>query len=238
MQESLKVLLELQKMDQDLHELEQYKVDIPSQLETMSSVTSEAETRLTDQETKVADIDKNRRQHERELETAQEQIKKYQGQLYSVKTNKEYDALQAEIQTQKIKISEFEDEILQLITEAETVGEILETMRAETDSLVQGFSEERTVLETRLSAVDEDVAVKMDERKRMAMRVENRILKVYDRLRRGLRGMTVVPVKKGACSGCFYVIPLQVMLLIRQEQKLIFCESCGRILIVEEGLEG
>jgi len=237
MQESLKVLLELQKMDQDLHELEQYKVDIPSQLETMSSVTSEAETRLTDQETKVADIDKNRRQHERELETAQEQIKKYQGQLYSVKTNKEYDALQAEIQTQKIKISEFEDEILQLITEAETVGEILETMRAETDSLVQGFSEERTVLETRLSAVDEDVAVKMDERKRMAMRVENRILKVYDRLRRGLRGMTVVPVKKGACSGCFYVIPLQVMLLIRQEQKLIFCESCGRILIVEEGLE-
>lgn len=237
MQESLKVLLELQKMDQDLHELEQYKVDIPSQLETMSSVTSEAETRLTDQETKVADIDKNRRQHERELETAQEQIKKYQGQLYSVKTNKEYDALQAEIQTQKIKISEFEDEILQLITEAEAVGEILETMRAETDSLVQGFSEERTVLETRLSAVDEDVAVKMDERKRMAMRVENRILKVYDRLRRGLRGMTVVPVKKGACSGCFYVIPLQVMLLIRQEQKLIFCESCGRILIVEEGLE-
>ena len=237
MQESLKVLLELQKMDQDLHELEQYKVDIPSQLETMSSVTSEAETRLADQETKVADIDKNRRQHERELETAQEQIKKYQGQLYSVKTNKEYDALQAEIQTQKIKISEFEDEILQLITEAETVGEILETMRAETDSLVQGFSEERTVLETRLSAVDEDVAVKMDERKRMAMRVENRILKVYDRLRRGLRGMTVVPVKKGACSGCFYVIPLQVMLLIRQEQKLIFCESCGRILIVEEGLE-
>ena len=74
MQESLKVLLELQKMDQDLHELEQYKVDIPSQLETMSSVTSEAETRLTDQETKVADIDKNRRQHERELETAQEQL--------------------------------------------------------------------------------------------------------------------------------------------------------------------
>ena len=237
MQESLKVLLELQKMDQDLHELEQYKVDIPSQLETMSSVTSEAETRLTDQETKVADIDKNRRQHERELETAQEQIKKYQGQLYSVKTNKEYDALQTEIQAQKIKISEFEDEILQLITEAEAVGEILETMRAETDSLVQGFSEERTVLETRLSAVDEDVAVKMDERKRMAMRVENRILKVYDRLRRGLRGMTVVPVKKGACSGCFYVIPLQVMLLIRQEQKLISCESCGRILIVEEGLE-
>ena len=67
MQESLKVLLELHKMDQHLPELEQFKVDIPSQQETISAVTSEAETRLTDQETKVADIDKNRRQHEREL---------------------------------------------------------------------------------------------------------------------------------------------------------------------------
>ena len=237
MQESLRALLELQKTDQDLHELEQYKVDIPNQLETMETVQSEAETRLTDQETKVADIDKNRRQYERDLQAAQEQIKKYQGQLYSVKTNKEYDALQAEIQAQKNRISELEDAILQLISDAETEQEALETIRGETESLIERFSEERTTLQSRLSAVDEDVAVKMDERKRMAMRVENPVLKVYDRIRRNLRGMTVVPVKKGACSGCFHVIPLQVVMQIRQGRKLVSCESCGRILILEEGLE-
>ncbi len=237
MQESLRALLELQKTDQDLHELEQYKVDIPNQLETMETVQSEAESRLTDQETKVADIDKNRRQYERDLQAAQEQIKKYQGQLYSVKTNKEYDALQAEIQAQKNRISELEDAILQLISDAEAEQEALETIRGETESLLERFSEERTTLQSRLSAVDEDVAVKMDERKRMATRVENQVLKVYDRIRRNLRGMTVVPVKKGACSGCFHVIPLQVVMQIRQGRKLVSCESCGRILILEEGLE-
>ena len=237
MQESLRAVLELQKTDQDLHELEQYKVDIPNQLETMETVQSEAETRLTDQETKVADIDKNRRQYERDLQAAQEQIKKYQGQLYSVKTNKEYDALQAEIQAQKNRISELEDAILQLISDAEAEQEALETIRGETESLIERFSEERTTLQSRLSAVDEDVAVKMDERKRMATRVENQVLKVYDRIRRNLRGMTVVPVKKGACSGCFHVIPLQVVMQIRQGRKLVSCESCGRILILEEGLE-
>ena len=237
MQESLRALLELQKTDQDLHELEQFKVDIPNQLKTMETVQSEAETRLSDQETKVADIDKDRRQHERELQAAQEQVKKYQGQLYNVKTNKEYDALQAEIQAQKNRISELEDAILQLISDAETEQETLETIRGETESLIEQFSEERTALETRLSAVDEDVAVKMDERKRMAMRVENPVLKVYDRIRRNLRGMTVVPLKKGACSGCFHVIPLQVIMQIRQGQRLVSCESCGRILILEEGLE-
>lgn len=237
MQESLRALLELQKTDQDLHELEQFKVDIPNQLKTMETVQSEAETRLSDQKTKVADIDKDRRQHERELQAAQEQVKKYQGQLYSVKTNKEYDALQAEIQAQKNRISELEDAILQLISDAETEQETLETIRGETESLIERFSEERTELESRLSAVDEDVAVKMDERKRMAMRVENPVLKVYDRIRRNLRGMTVVPLKKGACSGCFHVIPLQVIMQIRQGRRLISCESCGRILILEEGLE-
>ena len=237
MQESLRALLELQKTDQDLHELEQYKVDIPSQLETMSTAQAEAETGLADQEAKVEDIEKDRRQHERELQTAQEQVKKYQGQLYSVKTNKEYDALQTEILAQKTLISELEDAILQLISEAEAESETLETMRGETRSLIERFDEERAALESRLSAVDEDVAVKMDERKRMSMRVENRILKVYDRIRRNLRGMTVVPVKKGACSGCFHVIPLQVMLQIRQGHRLVSCESCGRILVTEEGLE-
>ena len=237
MQESLRALLELQKTDQDLHELEQFKVDIPDQLETMQTVQSEAESRLGDQETKVGDIDKDRRRHERDLQAAQEQVKKYQGQLYSVKTNKEYDALQMEIQAQKNRISELEDAILQLISETEAEQETLETMRGETESLVERFGEERTALESRLSAVDEDVAVKMDERKRMAMRVENRVLKVYDRIRRNLRGMTVVPVKKGACSGCFYVIPLQVVMQIRQGHRLVSCESCGRILILEEGME-
>lgn len=237
MQESLRALLELQTKDQDLHELEQYKVDIPNQLESMKTAQSEAETRLSDQEAKVADIEKNRRQHERDLQAAQEQVKKYQGQLYSVKTNKEYDALQAEIQAQKNRISELEDAILQLISETESEQETLESIRGETESLIERFGEERTALESRLSAVDEDVAVKMDERKRMAMRVENQVLKVYDRVRRSLRGMTVVPVKKGACSGCFHVIPLQTVMQIRQGRKLISCENCGRILIYEEGPE-
>ena len=237
MQESLRALLELQKTDQDLHELEQYKVDIPNQLETMKSAQAEAESRLTEQETKVEELDRDRRQRERELQTAQEQVKKYQGQLFSVKTNKEYDALQAEIQAQKILIGELEDDILQLITEAEAAVEALEAMRGETDSLVARFSEESGALESRLSAVDEDVAVKMDERKRMAMRVENRVLGVYNRIRRNLRGMTVVPIKKGACSGCFNIIPLQIVLQIRQGQRLVSCESCGRILIIEEGME-
>ncbi len=237
MQESLRALLELQKTDQDLHELEQDKVDIPNQLETMRATQTEAEAGLADQEAKVEEIEKNRRRHERELQAAQDQVKKYQGQLYSVKTNKEYDALQIEIQAQKTLMLELEDAILQLIAEAEAESEVLETMRGETASLAERFDEERAALESRLSVVDEDVAVKRDERKRMSMRVENQILKVYDRIRRNLRGMTVVPVKKGACSGCFHVIPLQVVMQIRQGRRLVSCESCGRILMLEEGLE-
>ena len=237
MQESLKTLLELQKVDQDLYTLKQNKVDIPNQLETMNSEQIEAETRVNNQEEKEADFDRNRRQSERDLEVVQDQIKKYQGQLYSVKTNKEYDALQAEIQTQKTVIGNLEDSILQLITEAESATETLDVMRAETEALIAQFGEERGKLESKLEAIDENVAIKMDERTRMAMHVENRILKVYDRLRRNLGDMTVVSVKKGACSGCFYVIPLQVVLQIRQSEKLISCESCGRILMIEDGEE-
>ena len=53
-------------------------------------------------------------------------------------------------------------------------------------------------------------------------------------------GLAVVPVKRGACGGCFNIVPPQMQAEIREQKKIIVCEHCGRILagvedeIVEE----
>jgi len=69
------------------------------------------------------------------------------------------------------------------------------------------------------------------------MRIEARVARVYNRIRRILGGLAVVPLKKGACGGCFNIIPLQVVAEIRQMNRLTICESCGRIVLVEEAVE-
>ena len=94
------------------------------------------------------------------------------------------------------------------------------------------------VLETeQLAHVDEDVQVKQDERIRTQMHVVGGVLSAYDRVRIGRRQNAVVPLKKGACGGCFHVIPLQQVAEIKQMKRLVDCEACGRILVPETGAD-
>ena len=50
-------------------------------------------------------------------------------------------------------------------------------------------------------------------------------------------GIAAVPVKKGACGGCFRQLSPQLLVEARRTDKLLRCENCGRMLIwKDEGL--
>jgi len=236
MQESLRMLFQLQEIDQRLHELERLKFDIPERIGALDRKDEEISTRLKAAQEQLEALQKERRQQERDLQAAQDQIKKYMGQLLQVKTNKEYDAMQHEIAVYKIRIGEHEDAILKLMEAAETASQTLEEMSREATAGQEECRTARTQLQERLSAIDDDVAVRLDERKRMAMKIEIRVVQTYDRVCRGHQTDAVVYLKKGACGGCYRVIPLQVIAEIRKMTRVITCEACGRILATEPEL--
>ncbi|MBT8386671.1 MAG: hypothetical protein KJO12_04615, partial [Ignavibacteria bacterium] len=41
-------------------------------------------------------------------------------------------------------------------------------------------------------------------------------------------------IKRSACSGCHNIVPSQRQLEIRRNNRLFFCEYCGRILVSAE----
>ena len=63
----------------------------------------------------------------------------------------------------------------------------------------------------------------------------------YEKLvNRQRNGLSVVKVSRGACGGCFNIVPPQRQAEIKEKKKIILCEYCGRILadvIVEEVVE-
>ena len=71
----------------------------------------------------------------------------------------------------------------------------------------------------------------MKDREKATKNIEDRLLNSYNKLRNNARnGLAVVPVSRGACGGCFNVVPPQRQADIRDNKKLIVCEHCGRIL--------
>jgi predicted nucleic acid-binding Zn-ribbon protein len=71
----------------------------------------------------------------------------------------------------------------------------------------------------------------MDEREKATQKIEDKLLKYYQRLRTSLtNGLAVVRVVRGAAEGCNIVIPPQKIAEIREKKKIVIDEHSGRIL--------
>lgn len=106
-----------------------------------------------------------------------------------------------------------------------TLGERLkdlDTKKKELGSITAESEEEEKTL-----------AIARDEQ---AAQVDERLLRSYTKIRsNAMNGLAVVLVKRGACGGCFNMVPPQRQVEIREKKKIIVCEHCGRVFAdVEE----
>jgi predicted nucleic acid-binding Zn-ribbon protein len=70
-----------------------------------------------------------------------------------------------------------------------------------------------------------------EERSKVIQQVEEKLLKVYERIRKSARNhLAVVVVKREACGGCFNRVPPQKQADIKEKKSIIVCEHCGRII--------
>jgi len=231
MQQILNLLLDLQEIDEQLGELDRSKVYLPEMIDNINGEIDVLETQLREYRESFQAAKMKQKQIELDIETDKQELERYQKQMKVIKTNKEYDALVAEIDSRKQKISDNEDEILKLMSiideSTEKIGELekqLEEARANNIKHLENLRSELTSLEQKIGE-------KNNLRLKLTKTIDRRALTVYERIRRGKGGLAVVPLRKRACGGCFKQIPPQMVQQIRRGDRLYTCDSCGRILI-------
>ena len=101
----------------------------------------------------------------------------------------------------------------------------------------KNLEEKRTAL-AEVSRLTEDEELHFQhERQKAIARINKGDLAAYERIRKAKKGMAVVPLKKGACGGCFNRVPPQKLLELRQNERMYTCERCGRIIVSDEIVE-
>lgn len=162
-------------------------------------------------------------------------LEKYQEQLYLVTTNREYDALTAEIDYAKKEIADAEMVILEAEEENKTLenaiheSEILsETLKSDLEKAKEDL--EKTIQETREEKERLDA-----ERLEITKKIPRNILNVYERVRKARRGVAVVPIIRDACGGCNNRVIPQKRVDIYKRNKIVTCDICGRFIYSEEG---
>lgn len=234
MQNQLELLLKLQVIDYDLGELERSKEYLPDMMENL---TREIEESQTKHETAVSDLETARLRQgnlELEIKTRESQLAKFQQQMMSIKTNKEYDALVAEIDAVKGDISSKETELLETIERVGSLEKSIIEYKEKLEQIKENNSRQLEILQQKVDSIGDTTTAKKAERQRITSTIPGNVISVYERVRKGKGGSVLVVVKRRACGACYKALTPKKVQEIRKADHILTCDNCGRMLFWDD----
>lgn len=237
MREQLRSLWKLQQLDIEIAQLELQKESIPQKIQQTSQKIKLKEEELQGKHEKNNTFFTQRRRLEQDIEEARDRIRRYKTQLLQVKTNREYQALLHEINTEETKISAYEEESFEMLAESEELSHEIEKMSTELGKKREKFDKYKKELEEEFTRVGNTLRIKQEKRMSLTEKLDRMFLAKYEQVKKGRSGIGVVEISESTCTGCNTIIPPQFISEIRAGNKILTCEQCGRILVWRELVE-
>jgi uncharacterized protein len=231
-QEKLTSLVTLQKIDSKLDELKVLKGELPMEVADLEDEIQGLHARQTRIEEEINGITEFIEQKKEAIKESGGLVKKYEKQSNNVKNNREFEAINKEIEMQQLEVKLAEKHIKDATDEISEKAVLLEKAK-------KTIGAKEGILNTKKEELEKIIASTEKEEKhfnKLAAEakesVDPRLLTSYTKIRHSYRnGLAVVQVERDACGGCFYAIPPQKQSEIRQHKKIMVCENCGRVLV-------
>ena len=192
----------------------------------------------------AAEASHQRRAAEAAVQDAQEKLKKFQQQINRVSTQREYGALLQEIDTVKGQISSQEEQAFSALEEHEQAQKDLTAQRESFLEVEGRYAAEMVRWESEkpeIAREADDLRARITDLKQ---RLPRSLVAQFERIMDRYPAGAVAPVRpierpgKGQrewhCAACNYRVRPQVVVEIRNGTSLVQCDSCKRILFLEE----
>ncbi len=230
MHPDLKLVVRLQEIDNRLADLTREISALPQHIAEIEKKLVSHERKLEADKAALIANQKERKKCEGDIQVQEQKISKLKDQMLQAKTNEQYRAFQHEIEFCEKEIRKLEDRILELMGESEPLDKnvkaaegALKTERAQVEAEKQQ-ARERT-------AVDQKAASELQqERAQIVAQVTPPTYQLYERVRKGRRGIAVAEAIDGRCSACQMAVRPQFAQELKRGDKVMSCESCQRIL--------
>lgn len=237
MNEKLKTLYQIQKLDTKIIGNERKRASAPQRIQEMEQEVADAGEKALREREIIDELDRERKRKEKELEAEKEKIKKAQAKLYEVKTNKEYQALLKEIEAAQAANDKTEEEIIVLLERIEDLKREHEELSSRLNTRQKEIGTERKQIEEEMKSVDDIIETLRAEKKKLLARLDNDVIQRYEVLIERRGGVAVVSARNGVCLGCYMNIPPQLFIEVTKNSQFITCPSCNRIFYYLEDEE-
>ena len=233
MTDLLDQLYRLQTRIRFVQESERRRDTVPEDLVEVDREFQEKVQAVAALKARLAEAAVEKRKAESELADLKEKLKKYQTQLRSVQSSREYSAALNEIDGVEKLIRGTEDRFLELEEEIEKAsGELSEreqTLPAETEQHEERMKDWRAEQRD----INEQLAGAREEIARLEAEIPPRDRAEFRRLIDKKHGLAVAVVIGGSCSACHVKVRPAAMQILKQGREIVYCDSCKRILYYE-----
>ena len=216
---------------------------------SIKSKLEEAEYKLTDNtelakakkinalvEEKLKEIKLKRNQLEEHIRSLKEKTSSINSKMYSglIKTEKESNALQEEIENLSSVILQNEDEVLTVMIEQDRYVEGLTKSSNQLLIIEETRKKEVPKLKSMISNLKSELDFASKESENVRSKCTRSALMKYDQLRKTHKGIAVSQLTGDLCGTCMVSVPTKMIQELKQDISFVFCNSCQRILCISD----
>ena len=216
---------------------------------SIKSKLEEAEYKLTDTtelakakkinalvEEKLKEIKLKRNKLEEHIRSLKEKISSINSKIYSglIKTEKELNALQEEMDGLSNTVSENEDEMLTAMIEQDRYVEGLTKSSNQLLIIEEARKKEIPKLESLISNLKSELGSASEKSENARSECSRSALMKYDQLQKTHKGIAVSQLTGNLCGTCMVSVPTKMIQELKQNISFVFCNSCQRILCISD----
>ncbi len=203
---------------------------IPPELTEIDRAYRERVDAVANLKQRLARDESERRKAEAEAADIREKQKKFQAQLRSVQTSREYGAILNEIDGVEKLLRSTEDRLLELEEEIETAHKDLATREESLPRETEEHEEKLKDWRATQRSIDAELEAAREEIRRLEAQIPTRDRAEFARLMEKKGGLGIVAVINNSCSACHVKVRPAALQTLKAGREIVHCDSCKRIL--------
>lgn len=228
---STKLLMELQELDAKLKDTERVLSALEGELPNLKKL-KQAEKDYLKRKDELLHQQGDLKLKNLEVQELQQKEKELNSRLYSgqIKSGKELEKLKKEMDFSKQKRAKTEEEALAMMEAVEKCDKELSGTQNLIDSLKTQTDNEEKERQEKLPVIRQELSQLKEKRNALVNQIDELPYKTYQNLYEETDGTPVAKVEGETCAGCFMTLSTATVDKVRQQETLVLCTNCGRIL--------
>lgn len=230
MDERLTNALALQQIVSKQTKLLARKKEIPELIARIEHDKTEREGELARAEKDLHDAQAAQRAAESAVKDGEALSAKLLVQINQVKNNKEYQAMQHEIEATKNTVAEAEATVVSSLEAIEHCKQKVAQLRKEVQEDLSDLNEQIMRLKKELDGLPVQLKALQAQQREARALVPKELLAKLEKLFQVRAGLAMVSCHEGTCDGCRQRVTPEVLNLAKRGLDILFCEHCSRLL--------